>query len=198
MDGGRYGPEAGDRVTAGGATAMGPWVPLAAVGPGRPRLARPILMVGMAVVMMLATWWAATKEPDPYSSGSAARATLVVWTSPPGAVALVTMAAGRFLVSVRAVAALYGRACPQGVEIAGFTGRFGWLPRRRRLAPGRVFLAVGVAGMSALPSHYLRVIQDRRFLMVGADAPWDEATVPGLVAWLARHGIEAVPLPPGS
>lgn len=189
-----HGSGPGAQVGADRTTPARAWVPLAYAAPGQVNLARPVLAVGVAIFLLFVTWWAATGEADPYSSRLAARAAFVVWTSPLAAIGCVTFAAGRVLVSVRAVAALYGREHAQGVELAGFAGRFGWVPGRRRFLPGRVRLDVGVGGPPAMPMHHLGLTQPSSQLSVGADAPWDDGALPGIVAWLGEHGIETVVL----
>ena len=167
------------------------WVRLAQPGVGRINLLRPAGLVVFAAFALFIAWWF-PQHPDPYSSRWAGKAAFIAFTTPPVAAGLLAMATARVLVSVRVVAALYGRACGGAVEVTGFAGRFGWVFSRRRFGPGQILLDVTAGGPQAMPAHLIRLTQGSTQLTVWVDAPWDEATVPGIIAWLGEHGIEAV------
>ena len=171
------------------------WVRLAQPAAARVDLRRPAAAVAFAALAVFVAWWF-PQHPDPYSSRWAGKAAYIAFTAPPVATFFVGMAAARVLVGTRVIAALYGRATEKGVELAGFTGRFGWNLSRRHFGPGQVFLEAPVGGIRAVPMYLIMLSQGQTRLVVSSDAPWDEGTLPGLVAWLDSHGIEAVPLRP--
>lgn len=171
------------------------WKPLARPAAGQVHLLRPAVIVLLAALALFIAW-SFPQHPDPYSSRWAGKAAFVAWTMPPAAAVLAAMAVGRVLVSMRVVAALYGRVGEQVVEVTGYAGRFGWVFSRRRLVPGRVLLEVAAVGPGVLHGHLIRLSQGPTQVTVWADGPWDDATVPGIIAWLGEHGIEVVVLGP--
>ena len=179
-------------------TAQAPapgWVRLAQPTAARVTLRRPAAGVAFAVLAVVIAWWF-PQHPDPYSSRWAGKAAYIALTAPLVATFFVGLATARVLVGTRVIAALYGRATEQGVEMGGVVGRFGWKPSRRRFRPGQVFLEAPVGGLPAVPMYLIMLSQGQTRLVVSADAPWDEGTLPCLVAWLHNHGIQVVALRP--
>jgi len=153
-------------------------------------LRRPLFFLVFAALCVLISWWDRSADPD--SPRMAAKMAVAAWVSPGAGVAFLVMAVARVLVTGRVVAALYGRPHAGGVELTGFTGRFGWVFARRVFSPGPVGLTVeAVAPVRSLPTHVISVRQGAVSVTVTADTPWSLVTRTTLAAWLAANGCRA-------